>query len=94
MSLDVYFKDNVENNIVSHAVGMLRAYLRNGSINDSYCSGVLDYAISLAIAYGICIDVILERIESGLNIPLPDIMEKRTRLNYAVFSEGPISVGR
>lgn len=53
MALDLYFKDDVAQRIVSIAVAMLSAAVANGGANVEYCRGVIDTSRAQALNYGL-----------------------------------------
>ena len=53
MALDVYYRDDVAQQIVSVVVSMLSAAVAHGGGNIEYCRGVLDMARAQAVSYGI-----------------------------------------
>ena len=53
MALDVYFRDDIQQGIVSIAVAMLSTAAAHGGTNVEYCRGVLDTTRAQALNYGI-----------------------------------------
>jgi len=53
MALDVYFREDVAQGIVSIAVAMLSTSVAHGGTNLEYCRGVLDTVRAQAVSYGI-----------------------------------------
>lgn len=53
MALDVYFREDIAQGIVSIAVAMLSTSVAHGGTNLEYCRGVLDTVRAQALNYGI-----------------------------------------
>jgi len=67
MALDVYFKDDIAQEIASVVVSMLSTAIAHGGSNVEYCRGVLDMARAQAVNYGIAWPPMLAELRATLS---------------------------
>jgi len=66
MALDVYFREDIAQGIVSIAVAMLSTSIAHGGTNLEYCRGILDTVRAQAVSYGIPWTAVLAELQTVL----------------------------
>jgi len=81
MTLDVYFKSDLEQTISAITVAMLSTSIANGATNIEHARGVIDTARAHALNYGINWPALVTTMRGAIeDTGLQDLLELATRL--------------